>query len=36
MIATLSIATGLAPSVLLVESPEMVATLTEVAAGRRR
>lgn len=35
MIASLAIATGIPPSVLLDESPEMVATLIELASRRR-
>lgn len=35
MIATLSLATRIAPSELLDESPEMLVTLAELAARRR-
>jgi hypothetical protein len=35
MIAALAIVTGIAPAVLLEETPEMVATIAELA-GRRR
>ena len=36
MIAALAIATAIPPSALLAESPEMVATLADLAAHRGR
>jgi hypothetical protein len=35
MIAALAVATGIAPSVLLEEEPEMIATLAEIAGAKR-
>jgi len=35
MIAALAIATGIAPHQLLVEDPEMLATISEILARRR-